>query len=139
MRKTIMIGSVECNFKTSAALPRMYRLKFQRDLFNDLNSIDRQIKAQEKHKEEMRQIALDKGIPFDESEYESTLPVNTLTTFENIAFLMHKHGDPTQPTEIDEWLDQFETFDIYNVFPEILGMWNDENKQFSTPKKENEE
>lgn len=139
MRKTIMIGSVECNFKTSAALPRMYRLKFQRDLFNDLNSIDRQIKAQEKKKEEMRQIALDKGIPFDESEYESTLPVNTLTTFENIAFLMHKHGDPTQPTEIDEWLDQFETFDIYNVFPEILGMWNDENKQFSTPKKENEE
>ena len=139
MRKTIMIGSVECNFKTSAALPRMYRLKFQRDLFNDLNSIDRQIKAQEKKKEEMRQIALDKGIPFDESEYESTLPVNTLPTFENIAFLMHKHGDPTQPTEIDEWLDQFETFDIYNVFPEILGMWNDENKQFSTPKKENEE
>ena len=139
MRKTIMIGSVECNFKTSAALPRMYRLKFQRDLFNDLNSIDRQIKAQEKKKEEMRQIALDKGIPFDESEYESTLPVNTITTFENIAFLMHKHGDPTQPTEIDEWLDQFETFDIYNVFPEILGMWNDENKQFSTPKKENEE
>lgn len=139
MRKTIMIGSVECNFKTSAALPRMYRLKFQRDLFNDLNSIDRQIKAQEKHKEEMKQIALDKGNPFDESEYESTLPVNTLTTFENIAFLMHKHGDPTQPTEIDEWLDQFETFDIYNVFPEILGMWNDENKQFSTPKKENEE
>lgn len=139
MRKTIMIGSVECNFKTSAALPRMYRLKFQRDLFNDLNSIDRQIKAQEKKKGEMRQIALDKGIPFDESEYESTLPVNTLTTFENIAFLMHKHGDSTQPTEIDEWLDQFETFDIYNVFPEILGMWNDENKQFSTPKKENEE
>lgn len=139
MRKTIMIGSVECNFKTSAALPRMYRLKFQRDLFNDLNSIDRQIKAQEKKKEEMKQIAMDKGIPFDASEYESTLPVNTLTTFENIAFLMHKHGDPTQPTEIDEWLDQFETFDIYNVFPEILGMWNDENEQFSTPKKENEE
>lgn len=139
MRKTITIGNIKCNFKTSAALPRMYRLKFQRDLFNDLNSIDRQIKAQEKQKEEMRQIAIDKGTLFDESEFESNIPINTLTTFENIAFIMHKHGDPEQPAEIDDWLDQFETFDIYNVFPEILGMWNDENKQFSTPKKENEE
>lgn len=139
MRKTIVIGNVSCDFKTSAAIPRMYRLKFQRDMFNDLNSIDKQIKAQEKAFNEQKQIAKDKGLEFDESEFESTLPIHTLTTFENIAFTMHKHGDPSQPQDIDEWLEQFETFDIYNIFPEILEMWNDENKQFSTPKKENEE
>lgn len=138
MRKTLTIGGVECNFKTSAAVPRMYRLKFHRDIFNDLNSIDRQIKQQKKRMEEEKQIALDKGVEFDASEYESTLPVQTLTTFENIAFIMHKHGDPSQPADIDDWLEQFETFDIYNVFPEIISMWNDENQQLSEPKKETE-
>lgn len=139
MRKTIVIGGVECNFKTSAAVPRMYRLKFKRDIFNDLNGIDREIKAQKKRMEEEKQIALEKGLEFDASEYESTLPVQTLTIFENIAFIMHKHGDPSQPQEIDDWLDQFETFDIYEIFPEIIEMWNDENKQMSEPKKEKEE
>lgn len=139
MRKTIVIGEVECNFKTSAAVPRMYRLKFKRDIFNDLNGIDREIKAQKKRMEEEKQIALEKGLEFDASEYESTLPVQTLTIFENIAFIMHKHGDPSQPQEIDDWLDQFETFDIYEIFPEIIEMWNDENKQMSEPKKEKEE
>ncbi len=139
MRKTIVIGGVECNFKTSAAVPRMYRLKFKRDIFNDLNGIDREIKAQKKRMEEEKQIALEKGLEFDASEYESTLPVQTLTIFENIAFIMHKHGDPLQPQEIDDWLDQFETFDIYEIFPEIIEMWNDENKQMSEPKKEKEE
>lgn len=138
MRKTLTIGGVECNFKTSAAVPRMYRLKFHRDIFNDLNSIDRQINQQKKRMEEEKQIALDKGLEFDASEYESTLPVQTLTTFENIAFIMHKHGDPSQPADIDDWLEQFETFDIYNVFPEIISMWNDENQQLSEPKKETE-
>lgn len=138
MRKTLTIGGVECNFKTSAAVPRMYRMKFHRDIFNDLNSIDRQINQQKKRMEEEKQIALDKGLEFDASEYESTLPVQTLTTFENIAFIMHKHGDPSQPSDIDDWLEQFETFDIYNVFPEIISMWNDENQQLSEPKKETE-
>lgn len=138
MRKTLIIGGVECNFKTSAAVPRMYRLKFHRDIFNDLNSIDRQINQQKKRMEEEKQTALDKGLEFDASEYESTLPVQTLTTFENIAFIMHKHGDPSQPADIDDWLEQFETFDIYNVFPEIISMWNDENQQLSEPKKETE-
>lgn len=138
MRKIIKIGEIECNFKTSAAVPRMYRLKFSRDIFNDLNGIDRQIKQQKKRMDEEEQIALEKGEEFDKSAYDSTLPVQTLTIFENIAFIMHKHGDPAQPMDIDEWLEQFETFDIYNIFPEIISMWENENKQLSEPKKETE-
>ena len=52
---------------------------------------------------------------------------------------MHKHGDSNQPSEIDDWLGQFETFSIYEIFPEILEMWGLENKQMSSPKKEKEE
>lgn len=139
MRKDIIIGGITCNLKTSAAVPRMYRLKFQRDIFNDLNSIEREIKMQEKRLKEEKMIAEEKGEFFDETEFESTLPVQTLTVFENIAFIMHKHGDPSQPSDIEEWLDQFEMFDIYSIFPEIIAMWNTENEQYSTPKKEKEE
>ena len=110
MRKTLTISGIECNFKSSAAIPRMYRLKFGRDVFVDLQKLKKQVEVSEKLKEKT-------------GEDSSSLPVDSLEIFENIAFLMHKHGDPTQPSEIDEWLEQFETFSIYKVLPEILEMW----------------
>lgn len=123
MRKTIVISGIECNFKSSAALPRIYRLKYGRDLIVDMMSLNKQITLQEKIKEET-------------GEENSTLPLHSLEMFENIAFIMHKHGDPSQPQEIEEWLEQFETFDIYKVFPEIIKLWKLENQQMSEPKKE---
>lgn len=135
MRRTITISGIQCEMKSSAAIPRMYRMKFERDIFVDMQKIAKQIEVQNKLKEELRKQAEENGEEFDESKFESGLPVESLEIFENIAFLMHKHGDPSQPKEIDEWLDQFDMFDIYKVFPEILKMWNIENKQMSTPKK----
>lgn len=124
MRKTLMISGVECNFKSSAAIPRMYRLKFGRDIFVDMQKLQKQVALQKKMREETGE------------DEESTLPIDSLEMFENIAFLMHKHGDPSQPSEIDDWLEQFETFSIYEILPEILEMWNLENKQMSVAKKE---
>ena len=43
--------------------------------------------------------------------------------FENVAYIMAYHADPTIPGTIDEWLDQFEMFSIYQVLPEILELW----------------
>ncbi len=123
MRKTITINGIECEFKSSAAIPRMYRLKFGRDIFVDLSNLKKQVEISQKLKEESG---------------ESNLPINSLEMFENIAFLMHKHGDKNQPSEIDEWLEQFETFDIYEILPDVLELWNMENKQMSVPKKEKE-
>jgi len=135
MRKTIIIDGKECEFKSSAAIPRMYRLKFGRDIFVDMQRIKNDMDAQNRLKEDLKKKAEKNGEEFDESQFESYLPVKSLEIFENIAFLMHKHGDPSQPSEIEAWLDQFETFDIYEVLPEILELWNKENKQMSTPKK----
>ena len=87
---------------------------------------------------ELKEQAEAEGKEFDEEEIGSSLPISSLEMFENIAFLMHKHGDPSQPSDIEEWLDQFETFDIYEILPEILEMWNLENRQLSTPKKKSE-
>ena len=126
MRKTLTISGIECNFKSSAAIPRMYRLKFGRDVFVDMQKLQKQVALQEKIKKE------------SEKDTESTLPIDSLEMFENIAFLMHKHGDPNQPSEIDDWLEQFDTFSIYEVLPDILEMWGLENKQMSTAKKKTE-
>jgi len=35
------------------------------------------------------------------------------------------HADPTIPGTIDEWLDQFEMFSIYQVLPQILELWGE--------------
>lgn len=137
MRKTIIIDGKECNFKSSAAIPRIYRMKFKRDIFKDLTQINKQVKAQEKLKKETKEKCEKEGFPFDESEFDSELPINSLEMFENIAYVMHKHGDPSQPNDIDEWLDQFHIFDIYKILPDIVEMWEMENEQMSVPKKKN--
>ena len=33
------------------------------------------------------------------------------------------HADHNIPDNIDDWLDQFEMFSIYEVLPEILELW----------------
>lgn len=136
MKKTIIIDGKECKFKSSAAIPRMYRMKFGRDIFVDMNRLKKQMDIQEKIKKETKEEREKKGEPFNEDEFESGLPLDSLEVFENISYLFHKHGDPSQPDDIDEWLEQFETFDIYDILPETLDLWNFDNKQTSKPKKE---
>lgn len=117
MRKTLEIDGKQCEFKSSAAIPRMYRLKFNRDIFVDLSKLDNEVKKSKKKGE------------------GSSIPISSLEVFENVAYLMHKHGDSTQPKNIDEWLEQFEMFDIYEVLPQIMDMWQVETEQKSKAKK----
>lgn len=44
---------------------------------------------------------------------------------ENVAYIMACHADPSIPGTIDEWLDQFEMFSIYQVLPQILELWGE--------------
>lgn len=119
MEKTLTISGIDVKFRSSAALPRLYRLKFHKDLFVDFAKLDKEYKKAKKQNK----------------EDESTLTVDSLELFENIAYLMAKHADKEVSNDIEEWLEQFETFDIYDVLPEILELWNLENRQLSQPKK----
>ena len=47
----------------------------------------------------------------------------SLEMFENIAYIMAKHADPTIPDSPEEWLDEFSTFSIYQVLPKIIELW----------------
>ena len=40
-----------------------------------------------------------------------------------MTYIMAYHADNTIPDNIDDWLDQFEMFFIYEVLPEILALW----------------
>ena len=58
------------------------------------------------------------------SAEESNLDLFSLEMFENIAYIMAKHADPTTvPDSPEEWLDEFSTFSIYQVLPEIIELW----------------
>jgi hypothetical protein len=132
MRKDIEIDGKVCHFKTSAAVPRIYRIKFGRDLFVDMDRLMSEFEIQDRKQSEGKAKAEAEG-----REYvpESALGINSLEMFENIAYVMHKHGDSDQPNDIDEWLEQFETFDIYTILPDIFEMWKMENLTTSNAKK----
>jgi hypothetical protein len=99
----IEIDGKEVAFRASAAIPRIYRLKFQRDIYKDL-------------------AALEKAIG-DNSKEVSNLDMFSLEMFENIAYIMAKHADPSIPDTPEEWLDEFNTFSIYQVLPKIIELW----------------
>ena len=99
----IEIDGREVPFKASAAIPRIYRIKFHRDIYKDLR-------------------ALEKAIG-NSSEEESSLDLLSLEMFENIAYIMAKHADPAIPDSPEDWLDNFNTFSIYQVLPKIIELW----------------
>lgn len=99
----IEIDGKQVPFKASAAIPRIYRLKFHRDIYKDL-------------------AALEKAIG-DSTEEVSNLDMFSLEMFENIAYIMAKHADSSIPDTPEEWLDDFNTFSIYQVLPKIIELW----------------
>ena len=103
IEKTVNISGQDVTFRSSATVPRLYRVKFKRDIFKDLAKLE---KAYSK-----------------KSGTDEDLQIDDLEIFENVAYIMAYHADPTIPKTIDEWLDQFDMFSIYQVLPEILELW----------------
>ena len=59
-----------------------------------------------------------------------------LEIFENAAYIMARLAAPeNMPDSPDEWLDGFEMFSIYQILPQLLELWNLNNKTTSIPKK----
>ncbi len=116
MEKTIIIDGKEVKMKSSAAVPRMYRKQFGRDIFKDMMKLKKDV---DKKKNRNREI-----------------PIESLEMFENVAYVMAKHADwENVPNNIMEWMERFETFSIYEVLPEIMSLWDLNNKKLEDPKK----
>ena len=40
LEKTVKIGDKDVKFRSSATIPRLYRIKFKRDIFKDLSRLE---------------------------------------------------------------------------------------------------
>ena len=103
LTKTVTIGDRNVTFKSSAAIPRLYRIKFKRDIFKDLTKLEKSYR--------------------EKAEDDKDLEIDDLEIFENVAYIMALHADPGIPGNINDWLDQFEMFSIYQVLHQILDLW----------------
>ena len=104
IKKIIKIDGIEVPFKASAAVPRLYRLKFHRDIYKDFASLQTDVKENDKE--------------------NSGLDIESLEVFENIAYIMAKHADSENvPDSPDEFLEQFNTFSIYEILSQLIELW----------------
>lgn len=103
IKKVIEIDEKPVPFKASAAIPRIYRLKYGRDIFKDLTQLESSVKQGDAK--------------------SSGLDIESLEIFENIAYVMAKHANPKINEDTSEWLEQFNTFSIYQVLPQLIELW----------------
>lgn len=103
MKQNIEIDGKQVPFRASAAIPRIYRMKFHRDIYKDLSSLEKSIG--------------------DGDAEQSNLDMFSLEMFENIAYIMAKYADASIPDTPEELLDEFNTFSIYQVLPQLIQLW----------------
>ena len=102
--KKIEIDGKEVEFKASAAVPRIYRMKFGRDIYKDLRMLEKSVG--------------------ENDEDDSNLDLFSLELFESLAWLMAKHASPdTVPDTPEGWLEEFNTFSIYQILPQLIDLW----------------
>ena len=86
IKKIITIDGIEVPFKASAAVPRLYRLKFRRDIYKDFSALKTQVTEGDENKSE--------------------IGIESLEVFENIAYIMAKHADlENVPDNPDDFLE----------------------------------
>ena len=116
MEKTITIDGKDYKFKATASTPRVYRQALGRDIYVDISS-------------------LISAIGTDED-----LPISALDAFENVAFCLNSQAEGRElkresiEKDISEWLDQFETFSIYRILPQLMELWRLNTEQTVEPK-----
>lgn len=123
MIKIITVDGQQIPMKATAGTPRLYRIKFKRDIFKDMQQL---------------QTAID-----GDSE-SGSIALEDLTLFENVAYIMAMQADfddngnriGNVPKTAEEWLDGFDgVFSIYEALPQIIEMWGDNIITMSEAKK----
>lgn len=113
---TITVDGKEVTLRASAAVPRLYRIKFRRDIILDMQAVARAME--------------------DKDKTGQDLPLEALELFENMAYIMAKHGDKDAvPDSPDEWLEEFSTFSIYKIFPVLQALWEGNMEALDVAKK----
>ena len=102
--------------KATAATPRVYRQAFGRDIYIDLTTL------------------------YEDMSKGDSLSVESLETFENLSFIMAMQAEGKEierenvNKSMESWLDNFSTFSIYKVIPQIMELWKLNNEHTVDPK-----
>lgn len=98
MKRTVSFNGKECTIVNNALLPRKYRHQFGRDLIVD-----------------MQKMA---------DSYKSNPDAVNTDVLENITWLMLKEGGEDVCGTVEEWLASLDdTFAIYEIIEDVLGLW----------------
>lgn len=138
MEKIVEIDGKRVGFRANALTPRLYRIKNRRDIVQDLNQLRRSFQK--------AQRAVSIPVPgadatenekqeYEDAMQDAQLSVLDLTIFEDVAFVMARQYDPEIPNTVEEWLEDFETFSVYKILPEILDLWAMNQETTAVPKK----
>ena len=114
MEKTLNIDGKEVRFKSTAGTLMRYRMNFGRDLIKDIAKLEKRYKSVEN----------------GEDEFE----IYDLEMFEKIAWAMAKTAN-NDISDIENWLDEFESFSIMVILPEIMDLLIANMKQEQESKK----
>ena len=114
MEKTLNIDGKDVKFKSTAGTLMRYRMNFGRDLIKDIAKLEKRYKSVEN----------------GEDEFE----IYDLEMFEKIAWSMAKTAD-NNIADIENWLDEFESFSIMVILPEIMDLLIANMKQEQESKK----
>lgn len=111
---------IKVPMRADASVPRLYRMKFRRDILVDIGSLADKFKKTKTQSEQMAVLS-----PAD------------LEMFEDMAYMFAKHANPKVPEDPNKWLEQFSTFSIYEIFPQIQDLWEANMQTTSISKKKN--
>lgn len=106
--KTIQISGIDVPLKTSAYTPVLYTNLFNQNIFAEM--------------QEIITIAGERG----------TVPFEKIIVLYRLAYCMARHADPKLPP-MEEWLDQFDVYDIPEIAGELIGLWAADSQGQSTP------
>ena len=142
MDRTVTIDGKTVTLRASALVPRLYRHLIGRDIIRDMATLRKAYDAA---------LAAQEAGADEEGQNVAAMTAMDLEIFENIAWVMLKHGAEFKDTEFgrvlmngdmmigqspDEWLDQLDgTFSVYAVLPVILDLWGANQRTTSTPAK----
>lgn len=106
--KMVKIGDKEVAMKTSAYTPLLYANLFGANIFAEMNDI-------------ITSAGATGVVPFDK-----------IIVLYRLAYCMAKQADESLPP-MEEWMDQFDVYDIPEIASDLISLWAMENKQMSTP------
>lgn len=126
IEKKIEVDGKEMTLRSSALIPRLYRAYIGRDVVRDM----RRLADSYKRVNELREDAT------EEERAAAQFDAVDLEVFENIAWIMLKHGGEDVGEDPDTWLLSLDgAFSVYEILPTILELWNFNNRTTSKPVK----